>query len=129
MDRSTHNMQSRLDDKFTHHQKDLRHYLSLQTISQQRSHHPFKWFNITHWNLAGIDWPYFHGIGWNIPILPPCKRWYWRQFLVRRISGCVKVVTPQRVAQKNFDSSFPFMALNKSGIANDRKYPKPKEDI
>ena len=54
---------------------------------------------------------------------------YWRQFLVKRISGCVKVMTPQRVAQKTFDSSFPVMALNRSGNANDRKYPKPKEDI
>ena len=49
--------------------------------------------------------------------------------LVKRISGCVKFMTPQRVAQKTFDSSFPVMALNRSGNANDRKYPKPKEDI
>ena len=49
--------------------------------------------------------------------------------LVKRISGCVKVMTPQKVAQKTFDSSFPVMALNRSGNANDRKYPKPKEDI
>ena len=31
--------------------------------------------------------------------------------------------------KKTLTHSFPFMALNKSGNANDRKYPKPKEDI